>query len=162
MNIFNAAEVVDLGIEKEKKRRDFYGLVSEKFKNKDLKELFAKLKDWEDTHIKKFAKIRSKVKDEEPVESYEGELAGYMQALVDDKLYAEVTPDNFSINVDSPLKAIQYGIVFEKDAILFFNELLPYTSEANKDLIIELANEEKKHIVYLNDLRKKITRSKDG
>ena len=27
-NLFNAAEVIDMGIEKEKKRRDFYGLVA--------------------------------------------------------------------------------------------------------------------------------------
>ena len=160
MNIFNSAEIVDLGIEKEKKRRDFYGLAAEKFTNKDLKELFSRLKDWEETHIKKFKEIRLKIKDEEPVEQYEGELAGYMQALVDDKLYAEVTPDNFSTNVDSPLRAIQYGIVFEKDAILFFNELLPYTSKTNKDIIIELVNEEKKHIVYLSDLRKKIKKDR--
>ncbi|UCC95919.1 MAG: ferritin family protein [Candidatus Omnitrophota bacterium] len=156
MNIFNAAEIVDLGIEKEKKRRDFYGLVAEKFENKDLKELFTKLKEWEELHIKKFTEIRGKVKDEEPVESYEGELATYMQVLVDDKLYAEVMPDNFSDNVKSPLRAIQYSIGFEKDAILFFNELLPYTSARNKDLIIELTKEEKKHIVYLHELRSRI------
>lgn len=156
MNIFNSAEVVDLGIEKEKKRRDFYGMVAEKFENKDLKGLFTKLKSWEEAHIKKFTEVRNKVKDEEPVESYEGELAAYMKALVDDKLYVEVSPDKFSANVKSPLSAIQYGIGLEKDAILFFSELLRYTPEKNRSLIRELVEEEKKHIVYLNELKNKI------
>lgn len=158
MNIFNAAEVVDLGIEKERKRRDFYGLVAERFHSEDLKELFTKLKRWEDAHIHRFTEIRKTVKDKEPVESYQGELSAYMQALVDDRLYAEVSPDNFSANVKSPLSAIHYSIGFEKDAILFFNELVPYTPSLNKDLMVELVNEEKKHIVYLNELKNKMKR----
>jgi rubrerythrin len=79
-----------------------------------------------------------------------------MQALVDDRLYAEISSDNFSANVKSPLSAIQYSIDFEKDAILFFSELLPYTHSVNKDLMVELINEEKKHIVYLNELKNKM------
>ena len=37
-NVFNAAEIIDMGIEKEKRRRDFYGAVAAKFKEKDLKD----------------------------------------------------------------------------------------------------------------------------
>jgi rubrerythrin len=156
MNIFNAAEVVNLGIEKKRKRRDFYGLVAGRFHSEDLKELFTKLKRWEDEPIHRFTEIRKTVEDQEPVESYQGELSAYMQALVDDRLYAEISSDNFSANVKSPLSAIQYSIDFEKDAILFFSELLPYTRSVNKDLMVELINEEKKHIVYLNELKNKM------
>ena len=38
LNVFNAAEVIDMGIEKERKRRDFYGYAAKKFKMKDMKE----------------------------------------------------------------------------------------------------------------------------
>jgi rubrerythrin len=58
MNIFNAAEVVNLGIEKERKRRDFYGLVAGRFHSEDRKELFIKLKRWEDEHIHRFTEIK--------------------------------------------------------------------------------------------------------
>ena len=53
-NVFNAAEAIDMGIEKERKRRDFYGYAAQNFKEKDMVELFSHLRDWEDTHIKKF------------------------------------------------------------------------------------------------------------
>ncbi len=156
MNIFNMSEIVDLGIEKEKKRRDFYGLVAERFSDKNMKELFTKLRDWEDAHIKKFTEIRGSIKNIRETENYEGELNSYMQALLDDKLYKDVSPAKFSANVKTPLDAISYGIGFEKDAIIFFNEIVNYTVDARKDVIKKLIEEEKQHIVYLAALRENV------
>ena len=157
MNIFKVSEVVDMGIEKEKKRRDFYGMVAEKFQDdRELNELFVKLRAWEETHVKKFTEIREKLKDH-TFESFPGELSEYMNSLVGDKLYRDVSPDSFADNVNSTSAALAYGIAFEKDAILFFRELLPYAGEENKGVISELIEEEKQHLVYLADLKKKIT-----
>jgi rubrerythrin len=150
------SEIVDLGIEKEKKRRDFYGLVAERFSDKNMKELFTKLSAWEDAHIKKFTEIRGSIKDIRETENYEGELNSYMQALLDDKLYNDVSPVKFSANVKTPLDAISYGIGFEKDAIIFFNEIMDYTVDARKDVIKKLIEEEKQHIVYLAALRENV------
>lgn len=154
-NVFNVAEVIDMGIEKEKKRRDFYGRVSETFKEDDMKKLFSRLRDWEDEHIEKFTAIRDTVKIDESQESYKGELAEYMKALVDDLLYTQVSAKEFSKNVTSPKAAIQYGIGFEKDAILFFNELLKYMEPVHTEKVRVLIEEEKKHIIYLAELRRK-------
>lgn len=157
MNIFNISEIVDLGIEKEKKRRDFYGLCAEKFNNKDMKELFTKLRDWEETHIQKFTEVRASVKELKETEGYEGELNSYMQALLDDKLYNDVSPAKFSANVKAPLDAVLYGIGFEKDAIIFFNEIINYTVDARKEVIKKLIEEEKQHIIYLALLKEKFS-----
>ena len=155
-NVFNAAEVVDMGIEKEKKRRDFYALVAEKFKDANMRDLFTKLKDWETTHIKKFGEIRDTIVDIEITETYDGEFTSYMRALVDDKQYNQISPDNFAKNVKTPLSAMQYGIGFEKDSILFFNELLRFMPKANSDKVRLLVQEERTHIIYLAQLRNKM------
>ena len=155
MSVFKVAEVVDMGIEKEKKRRDFYGLAAQNFsENEELRDLFLKLRDWEETHIEKFTEIREEVK-EETFESYPGELSEYIDSLIDDKLYQEVTPDSFEENVSTPTEALNYGISFEKDAILFFRELQPYVGERTNRAITELIDEEKQHLVYLSELKKK-------
>lgn len=154
-NIFNAAEVVDMGIEKERKRRDFYGYAALKFKEKDMVELFSRLRDWEEAHIKKFSEIRATLEESETTESYPGELVTYIKATVDDILYKKVSAEWFSKNVKAPLTAINYGIGFEKDAILFFNELLKYMTPHHKEKVQELINEEKKHLIYLTELNKK-------
>ena len=154
-NIFNIAEVIDMGIAKEEKRRDFYGLVAESFKEKEMKELFGRLRDWEAEHIKKFTAIRDSAEESEVRESYKGEFAAYIKALVDDKLYAQVSPKEFAANVKKPIDAIRYGIGFEKDAILFFNELIGSLEGPHKDKVLELLNEEKQHIVYLTELKRR-------
>jgi len=144
-----------MGIEKEKKRRDFYGMVADKFRDALMKDLFTKLKDWEEAHIKRFSRIRESLKQSAAKESYSGELAAYIDNILDSELYNVVNPDNFSAIVVDPLTAIQYGISFEKDAILFFNEVLGFSEDMFRDKIKELINEEKMHIVYLSDLKKK-------
>ena len=154
-NIFTAAEIIDMGIAKEKKRRDFYGYVAGKFKDKDMKELFGRLYGWEDTHIKKFTEIRDSTLTYEIGESYGGEFAAYIKFIVDDMLYKQVSEEWFAVNVKEPLTAIQYGIGFEKDAILFFNELMTYMMPPHKEKIGELVEEEKKHLIYLSELKKK-------
>ena len=156
MNVFSISEIVEMGIEKEKKRKDFYAMISEYFKDKDMKDLFLKLKNWEEEHIKKFSEIRDSMKEPKETEMYEGEMSAYMRALVDDKLYNDVSPSKFSSNVKTPLDAISYGIAFEKDSIIFFNEIINYTVDARKEVIKKLIEEEKQHIVYLALLKEKV------
>lgn len=152
-NIFNVAEVVDMGIEKEKRRRDFYALTAEKFEDKKIKELFTKLCDWEKEHITKFIEIRSSLEQEKAQETYADELAGYINVLVDEKLYKDITPESFSKNIPNPKAAIERGMEFEKDAILFFAELLNSVEDGNKETIKRLMDEEKKHLLYLFQLK---------
>ncbi|MDD5254543.1 MAG: ferritin family protein [Candidatus Omnitrophica bacterium] len=156
MDILHISEIVDIGIEKEKKRRDFYAQAAEHFPQPELRELFIRLKDWEDMHIRKFTEIRQTLGNGESAESYPGELSLYMQSLVDDRLYQEVSAAGFKKNVSSPEEAIRYGITFEKDAVLFFTELKNYCAQAHRGIIDKLIDEEKQHIVYLSELRGKI------
>ena len=144
-----------MGIAKEKKRKIFYGYAADKFKEKDIKDLFSRLRDWEDEHIKKFTDIRNSTQTYEVSEIYSGEFGAYLKFVVDDILYRQVSKEWFAGNIKEPLEAIKYGIGFEKDAILFFSELLSYMTGPNKEKIGELIGEEKKHLIYLSELKKK-------
>lgn len=152
-NLFNAAEVIDMGITKERKRRDFYALVAKKFKDDAMRDLFTQLRDWEEEHIKKFTDIRNTVEESEVVESYQGEFEAYIKSLVDDLQYKQVSSANFAKYVRNPLAAIRYGMGFERDAILFFGELIRHMSPRHQEKIAELINEEKKHLIYLAGLK---------
>ena len=152
-NIFNVAEIIDMGIAKERKRRDFYGMVAKKFKDKKMQDLFTQLRDWEDEHVKKFTDIRNSVEESEVVESYQGEFEAYMKALVDDLQYKQISSANFAKYVRNPLSAIKYGMGFERDAILFFGELIRHMTPSHQEKIVELIAEEKKHLIYLSALK---------
>jgi rubrerythrin len=154
-NLFNAAEVIDMGIAKERKRRDFYALVAKTFKEKDMQKLFSDLAGWEDEHVKKFTEIRNTVEESEVIESYQGEFEAYITALVDDMQYKQISAANFSKYVKKPIDAIRYGMGFERDAILFFGELMRHMTPRHQEKILELINEEKKHLLYLAKLKTK-------
>jgi rubrerythrin len=153
-NLFKAVEIIDMGIEKEKKRRDFYALAAERFEDKKVRALFEKLRDWEGEHIKKFTDIRNSIKDTEATDSYPGELMDYINAIVDNRLYKSLSPASFSEEVKDVISAVEYGIAFEKDAILFFRELAAASLPAHKAVIEQLIGEEKKHILYLTELKR--------
>jgi len=89
------------------------------FKERDMIELFSRLRDWEDTHIRKFSEIRATLEESEATESYAGELASYVKSTVDDILYKQISKEWFSKNVLKPLTAIEYGIGFEKTRYYF-------------------------------------------
>ena len=154
-NVLNVVDVVDIGIEKEKARRDFYERVAQQSDDEEMKKLFTQLRDWEETHVKKFQAIRGTLESSGIAESYPGELSAYMDSLVDEKLYAEVSPNSFGDNVKTPVDAINYGIGFEKDAILLFLELMRFVQADDKSAIEELMAEERQHVVSLIKLRKK-------
>jgi len=157
VNIFHISEIVELGIQKEIKRRDFYAQAAQAFDDAVLKKIFSQLRDWEETHIKKFTLIRDKIEEPSPAESFLGELNSYMEIFVDEKLYNDVSLDNFRKNISSPLIAIKYGIEFEKDAIVFFTGLIPYLESSSRDVVHQLIDEERQHIVYLAKLRKQVS-----
>jgi len=152
--IFNMAEVVDIGIEKEKARRDFYRAAAEASPDGEVKELFARLAGWEDEHVRRFEEIRAGLDEQEPPESYPGEEVKYIQALVDDQLYRDTTPERTAAASTDPRAAIDRGIEFEKDAVLFFRSLGLFLSPDRREIIERLVKEEKEHLVYLLELRK--------
>lgn len=154
-SIFNMAEVVDIGIEKEKQRRDFYREVADTTGEPELKELFQKLADWEEEHVLKFQSIRDRIDQVEPVESYPGEETEYMNALVADQLYRDISPRELALTLKTPAEAIEKGIDFEKDAILFFRSLGIFLPLSGRQIIDELVREEKEHLVCLSRLREK-------
>jgi rubrerythrin len=157
-NILQPAEIVEIGIEKEKKRRDFYALAAERFKGeKELADLFVRLRDWEVEHIRKFESIRDGVKKAQYTESYPGETEAYMDAVVDSDLYAKITPERFGEIVKTPVDALEAGIGFEKDAILFFSQLSRFIDPASAEVVDRLIKEEQQHMLYLFTMKRDMT-----
>ncbi len=157
MAILQPSDIIDIGIEKEVKRRDFYALAADQFSdNAKLAELFGKLRDWEEGHIVKFKRIRDDVKGGNYAESYPGEIQEYMTAIVDSDLYENLDAESFALTVKTPEAALDAGIVFEKDAILFFGGLANFVEPKAREVIQELISEEQMHMLQLFEMKKKL------
>jgi rubrerythrin len=157
MAILQPSDIIDIGIEKEIKRRDFYALAADQFSdNADLAGLFGKLRDWEEGHIVKFKRIRDDVKGGNYAESYPGEIQEYMTAIVNSDLYENLDAESFALTVKTPEAALDAGIVFEKDAILFFGGLANFVEPKAREVIQELISEEQMHMLQLFEMKKKL------
>ena len=157
MAVLQPSDIVDIGIEKEIKRRDFYALAAEHFSDSaELAALFGKLRDWEEGHIKKFERIREDVKGGNYAESYPGEIHEYMAAVVNGDLYENLDAESFALTIKTPEAALDAGIGFEKDAILFFGALANFVDPGAGEVIRELITEEQQHMLQLFEMKKKL------
>ncbi|MBN1492878.1 MAG: ferritin family protein [Candidatus Omnitrophica bacterium] len=147
----NLMEILDMAIEKEKMRRDFYAALTKKFLTGKLHELFVQLEKWEDVHVDMIIKLRDKINQPAPFEFSAGDLEPYWQFLLKDRLHNLISADDFCKKVETPLQALDYAIGFEKDAVLFFSELLNVVEPDFKHIIAKLVDEEKNHVVYLSE-----------
>ncbi len=104
MSVLQPSDIVDVGIEKEIKRRDFYALA----------------------------------------------------AVVESDLYENLDAESFALTVKTPEEALEAGIGFEKDAILFFGGLANFVDPKAREVIQELISEEQQHMLQLFEMKKKL------
>ena len=153
MEKYSIIEIVDMTIEKEEIRRDFYSEAAKRFNRQKMKDLFRELSEWESIHIEKVNKLKEKLNEPKMIDSSLGELKAYLRSVVDSKLYNTTSMGDFVASIANENDAIDQAISFEKDAVLFFSEFLELSLFGEIGLIEQLRDEEKKHIVYLMQLK---------
>jgi rubrerythrin len=154
--VFSAREIVEAAVEKEKKRRGFYATVAELSTESEMKALFQFLKEEEDRHVATFTKIRDSLPREEFTEEYSEDMQAYMDSVIDDRLYSDIDSKAFVEKAITAKTVFRLAIGFEKDAILYFREFVPYLSDQDREIISELIEQEKGHIRMLADLEKQL------
>lgn len=154
--LFSAREIVEAAIEKEKKRKGFYSTVAELSQHEEMKKLFRFLTEEEEKHVETFIRIRDGIAEEAHSSEYTEEMQAYMDAVIDDHLYLEIDTKEFVQRAIDAKDVFRLAIGFEKDAILYFREFLPYVSEADQKTVNGLIEAEKGHIRRLTELKKQM------
>ena len=155
--LFSARQIVEAAVEKENKRKGFYAAVSEMSRHPEMKDLFGFLVREEERHIRVFSDILARLPaDVHPV-GYTEEMQAYMDGFINDRLYADIDTTAFAEKALAEKSVFSLAIGFEKDAILYFREFLPYLSESDADIVAELIEQEKGHIRKLAEMRREMT-----
>ncbi len=154
--IFSAREIAEAAVEKEKRRKAFYAKVCELSTEKKMTDLFQFLTDEEDKHVAAFIKLRDSLPQESRAEEYDEDMDAYMDSMIDDRLYAQIDSSEFVKNAIDTKNVFQLAIGFEKDAILYFREFLPFLTDADKKVVEGLIEEEKGHIRKLAEVQKQM------
>ena len=156
MTVFSVQEVLEMAIQTEKLGAEFYSNMAEKFKeNEEFNKLFILLAEKEKEHENVFHSIIENMGASYPMPDNWGEAAKYLKAIVESEFFLgddKVLP-NFS-HLETAQDVINYAITFEKVTLLYYLELKDIVDD--KEAVYDLVNEEKSHIVWLSDYRKKL------
>jgi len=158
MNIFAGSEIIEIGIQIEKNGRDFYNTLEKKSKNQKASEIFEYLAGEEEKHIKVFQEILNKTEKYEPSGLDADEYFAYMDALASEYVFIQKDKgEQIAKTVKSDKEAVNMGIGFEKDSIIFYEGMKKAVPEYDLKILDELIMQEQGHLRILSDLKKNLT-----
>ncbi len=156
-NVFSGSEIVSFGIQIEKNGMDFYKTLAEKAESGEAKDIFRFLGGEEERHILVFQKILDSVRGYEPQETYPGEYFAYMSMLADQYVFTQTGKGKETAkNTKNDKDAIDAGIKFEKESIVFYEEMKRVVPEDQAAIVDKLIDQENSHLFKLLKLRRVI------
>lgn len=156
MERFTIREVLEQAIQTEKLGYRFYTSMAEKFKaDQGLVKLFSTLAEKELRHEKTYTELKETVGDAEP-EGWD-EVSPYLRAIVESEFFLGTNKSLPSMeHITSVAAAVDFAIGFEKETLLYFYGVKDAVRE--KELVEEVINEEKSHVMWLNAFKNSITK----
>jgi len=156
-NIFAGSEVVELGIQIEKNGQDFYNTLSAQAKSDKAKGLFEYLAGEEARHIQVFKKILEKTTKYEPAGLDADEYYAYMNSLASEHVFTQKDKGaEIAKKVKSDKEAVQMGIGFEEDSIIFYMGLKKIVPEYDQATLGQLIQQEEQHLRQLIEIKSKL------
>jgi len=154
MEQYSIREVIEQAVQTEKLGFQFYTAMALKFEaESSLKELFETLASKEIEHEKTFAKLKENIGNE-PLENWD-EASQYLRAIVESEFFLGKNKALPSLgHLKSAGDAVHFAMEFEKETILYFLGLKHAVKD--KDIVEQIIDEEKSHIMWLSDLKKKL------
>lgn len=156
MEKYSISEVIEQAVQTERLGYQFYTTMADRFReDAGLKKLFETLGAKELVHEKRFMELKEITGTEEP-EGWE-EVSQYLRAIVESEFFLgshKALPD--LRQVGSVESAVNFALGFEKETLLYFHTVREVIKE--KDVVDEIINEEKSHIMWLNKFRNTFTK----
>jgi rubrerythrin len=157
---FNADEIFSMGVQIEKNGFAFYTEAAQKTEDKDLKDLFSQLAEWEQRHAALFEDLRLKlpatVKDSD-VFDQDNLIHLYLKAVSDNNVFVKgLSLDPKQLIWTSPVAILTTALDFEKDSVVFFSSMKEIATEKTGAAEVgKLVNEELRHIGFITaEIRK--------
>ncbi len=156
---YSSKDIVEMAVQAKGKGVELYLALARNSENYHVSNLFAEFAKDEQKHKLQLEAWLKSLKNGASEEAYPGEKALYLKALVDSSAF------NCDINTKQALnrtiseeEALQAGITFEKDFMLFLHNLKQYVEEDAKPTIDSLVEDEIKHLHDFFKLKEKITK----
>ena len=147
-----------MAIEIEKNGGGFYKSVARQDRGKDVRSIFTQLAAREKEHEKTYRDMLSRLGGYRPPQEYAKEQTQYIKELGSSSIFTgERAQAILAKKSMTDVEALETGIGFEKDSILFYSELRGMVPKLDQEIIESIISEEQKHfneLTYMaNQLR---------
>ncbi|MFC1937312.1 ferritin family protein [Chloroflexota bacterium] len=154
---FSDNELINIAIGIERRGVAFYEVMARSARDNNARKVFALLADMERGHIETFQGMLREGNRPQVAETYAGEYAAYLGALVDSAVFTDdMASSEMATRAESDIAALELAIAGEKDSLLFYygmKEIMPPPAQSTVDNVI---NEEKLHLRQLAELKSKL------
>lgn len=151
-SITTLESVLDLAVWLESHGQNFYESAMDETEDAELAALFALLMNEEKKHCSLYARLREEQLGEQKSDQpLFGEYSHFIDLLV-----REITRNLLIEAKTTPKELLWKALLFEKDTLLYFNEIKGLFSGESARVIDTICQEEKKHIMQLMERGKEM------
>jgi len=154
MAIFEVSEMLKVAIADEEAGAKFYELLAGRVQNAKLKERLIAIANKEKVHEAFFKELLKTVKEPKIKEEYKNQYEHYMRALLESRAFPDTNAAVKRAGSAQPAECLDIAMRLEKDAILFYEELIKFIPNTHAHHINEVLDEERHHLTELLELKK--------
>lgn len=142
----------------EKGTREFYAFASEKAKEPTARDMFVRLRDWEDDHMKYLEALYQALMNDRDLESYEQFSAHVPATHIEAGIPVKEAEEMFKRRqFANDKEAVDFALETEGKAFNLYRNLSESAEDRNAQVIFaEMKAQEQKHIDYLSEMKKTI------
>ena len=158
MKNFSILEAVEVALMMEEEGIRFYKLAEGKTGDPEMKKTFAFLREKEHQHIETFRRLYSDLVAREGDPDAElwlldTEVSSYFRASVDSTVFPTKGSAEVAIaGLHGVTEILRFALRLEKDAILFYHELLAHAPWPEAKALVEnVIAEERRHVAFIHE-----------
>ena len=155
---YTSKEIIEMAIQAKEKGVELYMALARNSENYHVSQLFAEFAKDEEHHKLELKKWIEEFDVKRQEEAYPGEKALYLKAMVDAHAFnCDTVQKQLLGTTVSEEAALQAGITFEKDFMLFLHELKQHlAADEDAQTIDALLDDEARHLREMFNLKEKV------
>jgi rubrerythrin len=155
--LFEVPEIVRVAVEDERTGVAIYTALAAAARGAEVRALFEKLVGQERYHQMRFEGILEQMGGHQPREQYEGEYVAYLRTLTSTRAFPDPSAAvEAAKRCRADAEALDLAGRYERDTLEIINELRELVGGKHKDVVDEIAREERAHVVALAEARRKL------
>ena len=151
---FSRSKLLEMALSIERNQIAFYQALANETQNKDSKTCYDYIAGEKEKHMNTFQGMLNTVGQYQPPKDYNVKYMLYLQSLVGPAVFSNITKARQKAEkISTETQAIDMGIRVEKDSILFYTEMQNFVKQPDQQIVLNIIDEEKAHLVQLSQLK---------